>query len=81
MGVALSVVKGVSAEVGLFGLSCLASSAVVWANRGCRVASLETCSTPKSGPCWHECRAVYSTGLVETKVNPYLLANGELGVI
>ena len=48
-------------------------------NRGLR--GMGTCSTPKCGPWWHECRAVYSTGVVDTKLHPYLLANGELGVV
>lgn len=39
------------------------------------------CLPPASGPWWHECRAVYSTGLVGTKLHPYLLENGGLGVI
>lgn len=36
---------------------------------------------PASGPWWHECRAFHSTIVVETKLHPYLLKNGGLGVI
>ena len=36
---------------------------------------------PASGPWWHECRAVYSTGPVGIKIHPFLLENGGLGVI
>lgn len=39
MGVPLSVAKELLTVVGLFGLFCPASSAAVWANGGCRVAS------------------------------------------
>lgn len=48
-------------------------------SRGLR--GIETCSAPNNGPWWHECRAVYRTGVVETKIHPYLLVNGELGVV
>ena len=40
-----------------------------------------TCLPPASGPWWHECRAVFSTGMVYTKIHPYLLEAGGLVVI
>ena len=40
-----------------------------------------TCLPPASGPWSHECRAVYSTGMVYTKIHPYLLEAGGLVVI
>lgn len=43
--------------------------------------SIGTYLPPPNGPWWHECRALCSTGLVDTKLHPYLLENGGLGVI
>ena len=40
-----------------------------------------TCLPPNSGPWWHECQALYYAGVVDTKLHPYLLESGELGVI
>ena len=40
-----------------------------------------TCLPPDSGPWWHRCRAVDGTGVLETKLHPYLLNSGDLGVL
>ena len=48
-------------------------------HRGLR--GIGTCLPPASGPWWHECRAVYSTGMMYTKIHPYLLEDGGLFVI
>ena len=37
-----------------------------------------TCLPPDSGPWWHQCRAVDGTGVLETKLHPYLLMSDDL---